>query len=270
MTDRGGVRFVSAFAGVGGFDLAAEWLGWECLGQIEIADFPTRVLEHRFPSVPRHRDIKTYHGERGADVLMGGVPCQDWSVAGKRAGLAGERGGLFFDFARVADEIAPAAVVFENVPGLLSADSDGCGRSGCDFAVVLRELTGFHPEPPDEGWLNSGLCTGPKRTAVWRVLDSRYAGVAQRRRRVFLVASPDPECAIALLTEPESRGGHPQTSEGEGAGVAGTLEGGAGKRGWRIGRRRSGGGPYPSRPEHDRTPPTEPTVTPTSPKSEER
>lgn len=243
-------RYISACAGVGGFDVAADRLGWECVGQIEIADFPTRVLKRRFPGVPRHRDLGAYRGTRGgADVLVGGTPCQDWSVAGKRAGLAGERSGLFFHFARVADEIAPLIVVWENVPGVLSACScQECKAAkrllhpGGDFAIVLDELTGFWPEPPADGWRSAGVCTGPKRTAVWRVLDSRYAGVAQRRRRVFVVASPRAECAAALLAEPARRSGHPAAGRAAGPEVAGTLEGGTGSRGWRVGTDEAGGG----------------------------
>lgn len=252
-------RYLSACAGVGGFDLAADRLGWECVGQIEIADFPTRVLERRFPGVLRHRDLKAYRGTRGeADVLVGGTPCQDWSVAGNRAGLAGERSGLFFDFARIADEIAPRVVVWENVPGVLSACScaecrptDGPasllpGHKGNDFAIVLDEITGLCPAPPADGWRSAGVCAGPKRTAVWRVLDSRYAGVAQRRRRVFLVASPRAECAVALLAEPAGGAGDIAAGGEAREDVAGTLEGGPGVRGWRVGADEAGGA-YPSR-----------------------
>lgn len=264
------ITYVSAFSGVGGFDYAFDSLGWRPVAQIEFAPFPASVLEKRWKHVRRHGDIRTFVGERGsADVVSGGVPCQDWSVAGKRAGLAGNRSGLFFEFARVVDEIAPRVVIFENVPGLLSACSCGdCGRyraqqrlrlhrnaddgdlvdhdpetedrvsggvlpghRGSDFAIVLRELTGFWPIPPQDGWNTGGVCTGSKRTAAWRVLDSRHFGVPQRRRRLFLVAGAGAEHALSILADAEGGAWHPAPgiAAGEdaaaeaGEGLAGTL-----------------------------------------------
>lgn len=214
-----------------------------CAWQVEMDDECNRVLARHFPGVPRHRDIREVTADelRRVDVLTGGVPCQDWSVAGKRAGLAGKRSGLFFDFARLADTLAPTWVLFENVPGLLSSGPEcGCERCekdrafalryktsekrsreveaawrriqrhkqaliGEDFATVLECLTGFRPTVPEGGWRNSGVCVGHKRGAAWRVLDAQYFGVAQRRRRVFLVASPgDGSGPIQVLFEPES------------------------------------------------------------------
>jgi DNA-cytosine methyltransferase len=153
--------------------------------------------------------------------------CQDLSVAGRRAGLVGERSGLFFELARIADAVPSAWVLAENVPGLLSS------AGGADFTTVLGELSGFFPEVPEDGWRNSGVCTGPKGTVAWRVLDAQYFGVAQRRRRVFVVRSPSTArgSAFEVLFEPESLPGSPPPSRKEGERLAGTLTEGFGSRG---------------------------------------
>jgi DNA (cytosine-5)-methyltransferase 1 len=178
------------------------------------------VLAERWPGVPIYDDVRDVgrvqshdsgHGAhassgrgrvRPVDFLCGGFPCQDLSVAGQRRGLqAGERSSLFFEFARVADELVPAGgyVLVENVPGLLSS------QNGRDFALVLATLAelGFHD-------------------LAWRVLDSRHFGVPQRRRRVFILAR---RCAAGrrafeVLLEPESGGGDSAASGEAGAGVA--------------------------------------------------
>ena len=198
------IRVGSLFAGIGGFDLAAEGAGLSVAWQVEIDPQARRVLARHWPDVPRYEDVRSVDPAAldAVDVVCGGVPCQDWSVAGKRAGLSGGRAGLFHDFARLADRLAPHWLCFENVPGLLSA-----GR-GEDFAAVLAALTGFRPAVPggdchSAGWRNAGFCSGPKRHACWRVLDSRHWGVAQSRRRLFVIAStPDAGC-VEVLFEPE-------------------------------------------------------------------
>lgn len=160
------LTFGSAFAGVGGFDLGLERAGLTCRFQIEIEAFCRRVLARHWPSVVRHEDVREVFGSRltWVDVLCGGFPCQDLSIAGKRKGLKGERSGLFYQFTRIAAELRPTWVLLENVDGLLSA------HAGEDFGLVLRELE-------DVGYV----------AGAWRVLDSRWFGVPQRRNRVFLV-----------------------------------------------------------------------------------
>jgi DNA (cytosine-5)-methyltransferase 1 len=160
------VTFGSAFAGVGGFDLGLERAGLVCRFQIEIDAFCRRVLARHWPHVARHEDIR-FVSERElvpVDVLCGGFPCQDLSIAGKRKGLKGERSGLFYQFTRIAAELRPTWVLLENVDGLLSS------HLGADFGHVLRELE-------DVGYV----------AGAWRVLDSRWFGVPQRRNRVFIV-----------------------------------------------------------------------------------
>jgi len=192
----------SLFAGIGGFDLGFERAGFETRWQVEIEPFCEAVLKTRFPKANLHADIRDCgrHSLDPVDVITAGVPCQDVSVAGKRAGLAGERTGLFYEFARILRELRPAWFVFENVPGLLSSNR------GRDFAEVLRVLM------VECGY---GVC--------WRVLDSQFFGVAQRRRRVFVVGSLGKPCPVAVLFEREGCKGDFAKGRKAGADVAYAL-----------------------------------------------
>ncbi len=179
------IKVGSCFSGIEGFGLGLEQAGgFDIVWQIELDDDAVSVLERHYPNTTRYRDITEVHGDGLAaiDVLVGGWPCQDLSVAGARAGLAGERSGLFFEIARLARECAASWVLFENVPGLASSFSSDNppprdlepGRSWeseetSDLGIVLDTLSecGY-------GW-------------AFRTLDARYLGVPQRRRRVFVV-----------------------------------------------------------------------------------
>lgn len=164
---------VSLFAGVGGFDAALERQGVKVVAAVEIDKNARGVLAHRFPNSTLFPDVTEVTGEqlRAAGfipergILTGGFPCQDLSVAGKRAGLAGKRSGLFWEIARLIDELTPQYFILENVPGLLSSNG------GRDFGTVIRALV-------DRGYGVS-----------YRILDAQYFGVPQRRRRVFIVGS---------------------------------------------------------------------------------
>jgi DNA (cytosine-5)-methyltransferase 1 len=223
------LRFLSLFAGIGGFDLGLEKAGHECVGQIEIDLFCRRVLARRFRRSPGWSDVREwprlgnesatdrqlawdYAG--GVDLLCGGFPCQDLSVAGKRAGLGGARSGLFWEIVRIAKITRPTWGLFENVPGLLSS-----GR-GADMSSVLAGLR--------ECWPVVG----------YRILDSRYFGVAQRRRRVFFVCGPTEAGVASVLFEPEGGGGHPAKGHEAGAGIAASLTSGVGAASNDPGRRR--------------------------------
>lgn len=159
------MRFGSLFSGIGGFDLGLERAGMECVWQVERDKQCCAVLSKRWPDVKRHDDVRTFDATESVrcDLICGGFPCQDLSVAGRRAGLAGERSGLFFDFMRIVGEQSPRWVLIENVPGLLSSSG------GLDMGAVVGRL----------GQLGYGW--------AYRVLDAQWFGVAQRRRRVFLV-----------------------------------------------------------------------------------
>jgi DNA (cytosine-5)-methyltransferase 1 len=197
------MNVLSLFSGIGGFDLGLERAGGRVVLQVENDPFCQRVLAARWPGVeraddvrhlqPEHRRHRPYvaglNGSWSADdaarvdLLVGGFPCQDLSVAGKRAGLGGSRSSLFHEFVRIAKTLAPTWGLVENVPGLLSS------HRGRDFWTVLQGLR--------QCWPHVG----------WRVLDSQYFGVPQRRRRVFLVGGPT-EAGVAqvlALTESGSR-----------------------------------------------------------------
>lgn len=223
------MRYISTFSGIGGMDLALDRAGMTCVAQVEIDLQCRQVLERHWPDVPKFEDICNF-GENDVDepvdLIAGGFPCQDLSVAGRRAGLAGERSGLFFEFHRVVAQLRPQWVLLENVPGLLNS------HKGLDFALVLGGLTGIVPDVPARGWGNAGLARGPIYNVAYRVLDARHFGVPQRRRRVFIVASlrggPSP---LEVLFESESLRRHPQESRKARASAAADASGGAGSGG---------------------------------------
>lgn len=182
----------SLFAGIGGFDLGFERAGFKTEWTCEIDQKAQAVLRLRFPQAVHHDDVTQVgaHSLGPVDVVTFGSPCQDLSVAGKRAGLAGGRSGLFHESARIIRELRerygkPDFAVWENVPGAFSSNG------GRDFAVVVQAMV-------DLG----------ARDVAWRVLDSRYFGVAQRRRRVFLVADFGGERASEVLAQSEGLRGY--------------------------------------------------------------
>ena len=244
MTHRG--TFVSLFAGVGGFDLAMERAGYACAGQCEIDPHARAVLERHWPNTPRHDDVQTLTASTFAhpDVVTFGSPCQDLSVAGARAGMVdGTRSGLFMDAVRYIREVQEASggryprfAVWENVPGAYSSNG------GRDFATVLALLVGGEVRVPTGGWSNAGVAFGPLGSAEWRTLDSRYFGVAQRRRRVFLVYRPGGERAGEVLLEPDGVQRDTQESETERQGTAVFSPGGFGGYREGVGTLRANGG----------------------------
>jgi DNA (cytosine-5)-methyltransferase 1 len=159
-------------------------MGWKPAAFAEIEPFPAAVLAHHFPNVPNLGDMTKFKewniGQ--IDLLVGGTPCQAFSVAGLRGGLSDTRGNLTLTFVEMADHFDPDWIVWENVPGVLSSQDNA-------FGCFLAGLVGAsEPLIPDGRWDNAGVVSGPKRTAAWRVLDAQYFGVAQRRRRVFVCA----------------------------------------------------------------------------------
>ena len=193
----------SLFAGIGGGDLGLERAGWDVVWQVELDPWRRKVLERHWPTALRWDDIRTmpYLDDPGwkVDLIIGGFPCQDLSVAGKRIGLKGERSGLFFDFMRVAAAIRPRWLIIENVPGLLSS------HEGQDMGIVLETLS-------ECGY---GL--------AWRILDSQYFGVPQRRRRVYIVGHLGAPCPPEILFEPEGGGGDTPPGGKAGASIAHAL-----------------------------------------------
>jgi DNA (cytosine-5)-methyltransferase 1 len=188
------VKAVSLFAGIGGFDLALERNGIEVVASVEWDKHAQSVLKNRFPNSQIYGDIQEVTGEQlinaGFDprngIITGGFPCQDLSVAGKRAGLAGNRSGLFWEICRLLDETKTQYFILENVPGLLSSSN------GADMGTVISALA-------QRGY---GL--------AYRVLDAQYFGVPQRRRRVFIVGSlgDNGRTPAEILSIAEGRSGY--------------------------------------------------------------
>lgn len=186
-----GFRYVSIFSGVEAATLAWEPLGWEPVAFSEIEPFPCAVLAERWPDVPNLGDITKIDWKEeidGAiDLVVGGSPCQSFSVAGKREGLKGAS-GLMFEYIRCVQELRPRWFLWENVPGALTSEDGGA------FGQLHREM--------DE--LGYSL--------AWRVLDAQFFGVAQRRRRLFLVGHLGAESPAEVLFEPDCLSGNPQSS----------------------------------------------------------
>ncbi|OWB29454.1 DNA cytosine methyltransferase [Xanthomonas oryzae pv. oryzicola] len=193
------IEYGSVCSGIEAVTLAWEPLGLKPAWFSETDAFASAVLAHRYPHVPNLGDMTLLARRIRArsvpapDILVGGTPCQSFSVAGARQGLADPRGALTLAYVEIANAIdqtrahhgrPPATLVWENVPGVLS---DRGNAFGCLLGALAGEDRAL--EPPGKRWTHAGCVSGPRRRITWRVLDAQYFGVAQRRRRVFLVAS---------------------------------------------------------------------------------
>ena len=187
------MKAVSLFAGVGGFDLALTNNGAEVVASVEIDKHARKVLQKQFPNTTHLEDVKNVTGQQLFDlgfnadgIIVGGFPCQDLSVAGKRRGLAGERSGLFFEVVRLLEETKAKWFILENVPGLLSSNG------GRDLGIVIGALAE----------LGYGV--------AYRILDAQYFGVPQRRRRIFIVGclGDDGRTPAEILAISEGRSGY--------------------------------------------------------------
>ena len=228
------ITYGSVCSGIEAATKAWHPLGMRAAWFAEIEPFPSAVLAHHYPNVPNHGDMTklaalVVAGKIPApDVLVGGTPCQAFSVAGMREGLTDPRGALTIKYVELADAVdyvragqrKPASViVWENVPGVLS-------DKGNAFGCFLGALAGEDCElqPPGKKWQDAGCVYGPKRTIAWRILDAQYFGLAQRRRRVFVVASAragfDP---LEVLFEREGVRRDTAPRRGQGQDVTGTA-----------------------------------------------
>lgn len=210
------MRFVSLFSGIEAASVAWEPLGWEPLAFCEIEPFPSAVLAERWPGVPNVGDVMTHDWSqwRGrADLVVGGPPCQAFSIAGLRNSLDDARGNLSLEYVKVCRSIDPLWTVTENVPGWLSTKDNAFG---CFLGAMVGADTALVPAR-GQRWTDAGVVTGPDRTAAWRILDAQFFGVPQRRRRVFVVSVRGPrnwKCAAALLPLSSCmRGDHPPRRE---------------------------------------------------------
>lgn len=189
----------SVCSGIEAASVAWHPLGWRASFLSEIEAFPRAVLSHHYPEVPLHGDFTTIRADEyePIDLLVGGTPCQSFSVAGLRGGLDDDRGNLALEYLRLADRLRPRWLVWENVPGVLSSNG------GRDFGAILGGMVE----------LGYGF--------AYRVLDAQFFGVAQRRRRVFVVGyAGDWRRAAAVLFERHSLSGHPAPRREAGPSVA--------------------------------------------------
>ena len=218
------MRFLSLFSGIEAASMAWTPLGWEPAAFSEIEPFPCSVLQHHYPHVPNLGDVTRITRQQvealgRIDLVCGGFPCQDLSVAGKRKGLmnadgSATRSGLFFDAMRIAEWARARWTVLENVPGLFSSND------GRDFAAVVGEMAGCEFDVPTNGWENAGVAVGPLGLVEWTTLDAQYVrveshprAVPQRRRRVFIVRDSGSWAnRPPLFLERESLCGHPAPS----------------------------------------------------------
>ena len=193
------MKYGSVCSGIEAASQAWEPLGFTPAWFSEIEPFPCAVLAHHWPQVKNLGDMTKIAGDiladrvEAPDLLVGGTPCQAFSVAGLRAGLSDARGQLTISYVELADAIdrkrnqrgeQPSIIVWENVPGVLSSKDNAFG---CFLAALAGEDEPL--QPPGKKWTNVGYVFGPTRTIAWRILDAQYFGVAQRRRRVFVIAS---------------------------------------------------------------------------------
>jgi DNA (cytosine-5)-methyltransferase 1 len=197
------MNYLSVCSGIEAATVAWHPLGWNPVAFSEIESFPSQVLKHHYPTVPNLGDMtkfKEWEIESNIDVFVGGTPCQSFSVAGLRKGLDDPRGNLMLTYLAIADKFRPKWLVWENVPGVLSSNG------GKDFGTFLGGL----------GELGYGF--------AYRILDAQYFGVAQRRRRVFVVGYlGDWRCAAAVLFERHSLQGNPAPSRNSWEKIAGTV-----------------------------------------------
>jgi len=204
------MKYLSVCSGIEAATAAWHHLGWKPVAFSEIDKFPSAVLHHHYPKVPNLGDMTKYMEWKNEkiDLLVGGTPCQSFSIAGLRKGLEDPRGNLMLTYLAIAARYQPRWMVWENVPGVLSSNG------GRDFGTFLGAL----------GNLGYGF--------AFRVMDAQWFGVAQRRRRVFVVGClGDAGSAAKVLFESESLSRHPAPSRETGKRVAATLTGGFGERG---------------------------------------
>lgn len=245
------IKYGSVCSGIEAATVAWHPLGWKASWFAEFENFPSRVLAHHYPDVINLGDMTkipemVMKSEiEVPEILVGGTPCQAFSIAGLRNSLDDDRGQLSLAFVRIANEIdttrlvrglKPAVIVWENVPGVLTTDDNAFG---CFLSALCGEDSELYPEPrPENGkssrfwkwskerlthkpsWPHSGYVFGPQRQVAWRVLNAQYFGLPQRRKRVFVVASARKRCIAEILIESKSVSGDSEQGRGKGENIA--------------------------------------------------
>ena len=242
--NKGRLTLGSLFDGSGGFPLGGVLSGIEPVFASEVEPFPIRVTTKRFPNMKHMGDVSKLDGASlpPVDIITFGSPCQDMSVAGKRAGLDGSRSNLFYEAVRIVKEMRcatngkyPRFIVWENVPGAFSSNK------GADFKAVLESVCSVKadsvsiPVPPKGKWTGAGhIDVADGFDIAWRTVDAQYWGVPQRRRRIYLVADFSGGCAGKILFESEGLSGYPPQGFWPWKGTAGTFEESLGETGSTI------------------------------------
>lgn len=211
------MKLISLFDGSGGFPLAGIICGIEPVAASEVEPYPIAVTRSRFPSMKHLGDVSKVNGAEiePADIITFGSPCQDLSVAGKRAGLKGERSGLFMEAIRIIKEMRnatgnryPAYALWENVLGAFSSNKGEDFRAVLEEFVRICEPTAKMPPVGKGGWPYADIIMGDGWSIAYRVFDAQYWGVPQLRRRIYLVADFRGERAGKILFEREGLRGH--------------------------------------------------------------
>lgn len=230
------MTLASLFDGISGFPWAASKFGIKPIWASEIGKFPIAVSKHHFPSMKHYGDVTKIDGSRvePVDIVTFGFPCQDLSVAGKREGFEGKRSILFYEATRIIKEmrdatrptgnVRPRYAVFENVPGLFSHDH------GETFRLVIEEMCNISgetvtiPRPPDGKWTDAGCIMGVGFSFAWRVLDAKFWGVPQRRKRIFAVLDLEGERATEIFPFTQSLSGNTSQGRTQGEGTTTNAE----------------------------------------------
>ena len=243
------MKYISICSGIEAATVAFHPLGWTPLAFSEIEPFPCSVLAHHYPAVPNLGDMTKYHDWpeellAECDLLVGGPPCQAFSMAGQRRSLDDERGNLTLTYVNLINHIdnirrkhgrEPVIALYENVPGIYSTKDNAFG---CLVGAICGQDAAVETETGK--WPTTGIFWGEKRRVGYRTLDAQYFGLAQRRRRCFLLAVPnelverlgDRACPSEILSIPESLRGDSPPRRGEGESVAGTFKICTGSGGW--------------------------------------
>ncbi len=245
------MKLASLFDGIGGFPLVATMLGIEPVWASEIEKFPIAVTKERFPNMKHLGSVCDINGAEvePVDIITFGSPCQDLSVAGKRAGMGeGTRSGLFSEAVRIIKEMRdgssttfPRYAVWENVPGAFSSNKGEDFRAVIESLAKVAEEAVSIPLPKDGKWEPTGLVEGDGWSIAWRTLDAQFWGVPQRRKRIFLVADFGGDRASEIFFERESLSWNPAESGNEGQEVTRSIESGVRTAGFKQGNSPSAG-----------------------------
>jgi DNA (cytosine-5)-methyltransferase 1 len=235
------MNYLSLCSGIEAATATWHSLGWTAVALAEIEPFPSAVLAAHYPDVPNLGDMTQYltwpvELLAEVDILVGGTPCQAFSVAGARESLGDERGNLTLTYAHILDAIdraralhgrPPALCLWENVPGVLNTDDNALG---CFLGLLAGEDDAL--TPPGGRWSDAGYVRGPSRAIAWRCLDAQYFGLAQRRDRIFLIASAGDIRPEEILFESQGLRRDTPPSRGQGERTSGTLGSSFAKRGY--------------------------------------